>query len=422
MDLIILNALRERNRYRQLRGAVPDAQLGVETLTMLAWYESYFKQFPDKERVETDILRSLFTMKAGASSPEQQAVMKMLIGKLDEPVDKGTIDGITASLYERDFAGRAAAVLRKFEDGEEVDVTYELNRMANENMRRLSSAQPSSYIDTPIEDLLKEYEDDRGLKLPTNVLKESVGGLQGGDLLLVAGRPDKGKTSLVAAILTEFAPQLKAMGWEGRPLLWLNNEGSGKRIIPRIYQAALNVDFLELTRLSNAGTLRSLYLQAVCNQDIRVKDIHGMSLGQIEQVIEDMNPAAVVYDMPANIKGGMSSAGANKTEGLEAIWQGIREIAVLHDHVGIGTAQISAGTDGGDNQLFPGYGAIKDSKTGVQGAVDVMLMMGAFNAPDMANVRGFSTPKNKRQVVGKPSHVQSTIAFDSARCQFTDGE
>lgn len=420
MDLILLSALRERNRFRQLRSAVPDAQLGIETLTMLSWYDAYFKQFPDKDRVELDVLRSFFSLRAGSSTPEQQAVMKMLINKLDEPVDQSIIDGITAQLYDRDFAGRAAAVLAKFENGDEVDVTYELNRMASENMRRLSAAQPSSYIDTPIEDLLKEYEDDRGLKLPTQCLKESVGGLQGGDLMLVAGRPDKGKTSLVAAILTEFAPQLKGMGWEGRPLLWLNNEGSGKRIIPRIYQAALNVDFVELTRLSNNGTLRSLYLQAVCNQDIRVKDIHGMSLGQIEQVIEDMNPAVVVYDMPANIK--IGSNGGNKTEGLEAIWQGIREIAVLHDHVAIGTAQISAGPDGGDNQLFPGYGAIKDSKTGVQGAVDVMLMMGAFNSPDMANVRGFSTPKNKRQVVGKPSHVQATIAFDSARCHFTDGE
>lgn len=418
MDLNILGALRERNRFRQLRGAVPDAQLGTETLTMLAWYDAYFKQFPDKDRIETDVLRSFFTLRAGSSTPEQQAVMKMLINKLDTDVDQSIIDGITHQLYDRDFAGRAAAVLAKFENGDEVDVTYELNRMASENMRRLSAAQPSSYIDTPIEDLLKDFENDKGLKLPTNCLKESVGGLQGGDLLLVAGRPDKGKTSLVAAILTEFAPQLEGMGWAGRPLLWLNNEGSGKRIIPRIYQSALNVDFVELTRLSNNGALRQLYLQAVCNQDIRVKDVHGMSLGQIEQVIEDMNPAAVVYDMPANIKSGFG-AGANKTDGLEATWQAIRDMCVLHDHVGIGTAQISAE---GDNELFPGYGAIKDSKTGVQGAVDVMLMMGAFNSPDMAAVRGFATPKNKRQIAGKPSYVQSTIAFDSARCHFTDGE
>lgn len=411
-------ALRERSKYRQLRGAVPDSLLGQETLSMLAWYGAYFAAFPDEERVQTENLRSLFTLKAaGSASPEQLSVMKMLINKLDDPVDQSIIDGITTQLFERDFAGQAAAILRKFEDGDDIDVTYELNRLASGNMRRMSSASPMSYIDAPIEDILADFTGDRGLKLPTTLLSESVGGLLGGDLMLVAGRPDKGKTSLLAAILTHGAKQVKALGWDKRPLLWLNNEGSGRRIIPRIYQAALGVDFQELTKLSNAGTLKDLYLQAVDGQDIRVKDCHGMTIGQLEQVVEDMNPCVVVFDMLANFKGSKTVDG-NKTDGLESMWQEVREMCVRHDMVGIGTSQIS--TDG-DNMLYPGYGALKDSKTGVQGAVDVMLMMGALNSPDMATLRGLSTPKNKRQMQGKPGHVQGEVFFDAAKCQFEDG-
>lgn len=94
-------------------------------------------------------------------------------------------------------------------------------------------------------------------------------------------------------------------------------------------------------------------------------------------------------------------------------------MAVRHDFVGFGTSQISAD---GDDQLYPGYGALKDSKTGVQGAVDVMIMMGALNSPDMASLRGFGTPKNKRQVSGKPSCVQAQVYFDSEKCQFEDGQ
>lgn len=418
MDSNILAALRERSKYRQLRSAVPDSLLGQETLSMLAWYNAYFQAFPDEEYVQTENLRSLFTLKAGGSaSPEQLSVMKMLISRLDEPVDPGIIEGITTQLFERDFAGQAAAVLRRFEDGDDIDVTYELNRLASGNMRRMSTASPASYIDAPIEDILADFTDDRGLKLPTQLLQEGVAGLTGGDLVLVAGRPDKGKTSLLATILTRFAPQLKDLGLDKRPLLWLNNEGTGRRIIPRIYQAALNVDFPELTRLSNAGTLKGLYLQAVDDQDIRVKDCHGMTIGQLEQVIEDMNPCVVVYDMVANFKGSKSLEG-NKTDSLEAMWQEIREIGVRHDCLGIGTIQIS---DPGDNQLYPGYNALKDSRTGVQGAVDVMLMMGAMNTPDMASLRGLSTPKNKRQMPGKPSHIQGEVFFDSAKCQFEDG-
>jgi hypothetical protein len=310
-------------------------------------------------------------------------------------------------------------LINAYEAGEEVDLTYELGRLSQENMRRMGQVAPSSYIDTPIEDILADFQDDRGLKLPTTALKESVGGLLGGDLVGVAGRPDKGKTSFLAAILTEAAPQLRGLGWAGRPILWLNNEGVGKRIIPRIYQAALGIDFSQMVKLSNEGKLQELYLQAVDNQTIRVKDMHGATLGQIEQVIEEMNPCVVVFDMMANFKLPGAAGGGNKTDSLEQGWQEVREMAVRHDFVAFGTIQIS---DLGDNMLFPGYNALKDSRTGVQGTLDVQLMMGALNSPDMQSLRGLSTPKNKRQIVGKPSYVQAQVFFDAERCRFEDGQ
>lgn len=419
MDLNILAALRERNKYRQLRSAVPDSRVSPETIALLAWFGVYFENFPDKDRVETDVLRSLFTLRVGENTPaEQRSVMRALIDKLDEPVDRSVIDGITQQLYERDFSGRAAALLNAYEDGQEVDVIYEVQRLASESQRRVSASNPASYIDTPIEDILASFESDRGLKLPTTALRESVGGLLGGDVMLVAGRPDKGKTSLVSFILATFAKQIRSLSWDGRPLLWLNNEGNGQRIIPRIYQAALGVNYEDLCALSNSGQLRDRYAKAVDGQSIRVKDIHGMSMGQVEQIIEEMNPCVVVADMMANIRM-PGASGGNKTDALEAAWQEFREMMVRHDAVGIGTSQIS---NEGDNLLYPGYGALKDSKTGVQGAVDVMLMMGALNAPEMASLRGFSTPKNKRQIVGKPSYVQAEVYFDSEICRFEDGQ
>lgn len=416
MDRNLLCALKDRARFRQLRGAVPDSMLGQETVAMLAWYAKYFESFPDKERVETDVLHSLFTLRANGT-PEQLAVMRALISSLDTPVPQEVLDGITHQLLERDFAGRAAALLNAYEAGEELDLTYELNRMASESMRKLSQHNPASYVDDDISDILKDFEDDRGLKLPTMALRNGVGGLQGGDILLVAARVDKGKSSLVASILAHFAPQLSDLGWSGRPMLWCSNEGAGRRIVPRIYQAALKVDFTELCALSNSGELAAKYAKAVAGETIRVKDVHGMTLGQIEQAVEEMKPSVVVLDMPANIRA-PAIAGGSKTDALESVWQEFREMAVRHDFVGIGTAQVSIE---GDGQLYPGYGAIKDSKTGVQGAVDVMLMMGALNSPDMATLRGFSTPKNKRQLRGSPSHIQAEVFFDSAKCQFTDG-
>lgn len=419
MDTNILAALRERSKFRQLRPAVPDSLLGQETVAMLAWYDAYFKAFPDKEYIEQDSLQSLITLRIGSTStPEQLATMRMLANRLSEPVDEDVLKGITQQLYDRDFAGRAAALLNRYEAGDEVEISYELNRLASENMRRQGAVNPSTYIDAPIEEILADFSEDRGLKMVTTALQTTIAGLQGGDSVAVAGRPDKGKTSFLAANLAHFAPQLRPLGWAGRPMLWLNNEGSGRRIIPRIYQAALGITFEEMVHLSNKGTLRDLYLQAVDGQDIRVKDAHGSSLGQLEQIIEDMNPCVVVFDMLGNFRAPKHDGG-NKTDGLEAMWQEVREMAVRHNFVAFPTIQISAD---GDNMLYPPYSALKDSKTGVQGACDVILMMGALNQIEMDTVRGFSTPKNKRQMPGKPSNVQSQVFFDAPRCKFEDGQ
>lgn len=418
MDKLILSVLRDRGKFRQLRGAVPDDLVGQETLSMLAWYDCWFKAFPERDTVDTESLRTLFNLRVGQSIDDnQRAIMAMLFRKLDEPVDQHEVEGITAQLYERDFKGKAAALINRYDNGDEIDLTFELNRLAHENMRRISASSPASYIDDPIEDILNDFQGDRGLKLVTQLLRSSVGGLQGGDSVAIAGRPDKGKTSLLAANLVNFAPQLEALGWGGRPMLWLNNEGSGRRIIPRIYQAALKCTFTEMVSKSNAGILVPEYQAAMHNQRILVKDMHGATLGQIEQVIEELKPCVVVYDMLANFR--MPSAGGgNKTDALEQMWQEVREQAVRHDFVAFPTVQISAD---GDDQMYPPYSALKDSKTGIQGATDVILMMGALNAIEMDSVRGFSTPKNKRQMQGTPSNTPGQVFFDKERCEFTDG-
>lgn len=417
MDKILLAVLRDRSKFRQLRDAVPDSLVGQETISMLAWYDAYFKAFPDKDRVDTESLRSLFNLRVGNTIDEnQRAIMGMLFRKLDEPVDQHDVEGITEQLYDRDYKGRVATLVNRYDNGDEVDLTHELSRLTHENMRRKSATSPASYIDDPIADILNDFQGDRGLKLPTTSLREHVGGLQGGDSVIIAARPDRGKSSLLAACLTNFAPQLKDMGWSGRPMLWLSNEGSGRRLVPRIYQAALKCTFSEMVAKSNAGTLVSEYQVAMGGEHLRIKDAHGMTLGQIEQVIEEMNPCVVVFDMLANVR--LSKGTGNATDDLERLFQEVRELAVRQDFVAMSAMQVSVE---GDDQLYPPYSALKGSKTGVQGAVDVILMMGALNAPEMDELRGFSTPKNKRQLQGKPSNVQAQVFFDKQRCLFNDG-
>lgn len=421
MDLLVLAALSQRNRYTSLVGAVPTSMLTAETSVMLQWYSLYFSTFPDRKHIVHDELESLVRLRSTGSTAEQIAITIHLVNELRKPIDEGSINGIVGQLAELDLAGRLGAVLARYNNGEEVDLAFETKAMSSDTLRSIGQSQPENYCDTPIDELLKDVSNDSGIKFRRiAVLRENLAGLQGGASIAVGARPDKGKTSLLADVLSDWAPQCVQFFGVHRPILWLCNEGSSKRVVPRIYQAALGKDLNEIISLSNAGQLVAAYEAAIgapANY-IRVKDAHGMSMPQIEQVIESMNPCVVVYDMMANVRLGKSVAGGNKADEVEQLWQTGREMAVTHDHILLGTIQISAE---GDNQLYPSYTCLKDSKTAVQGATDVILQLGSLNNPDAQTLRGISTPKNKFAMPGKQSNVMSELYFDGPRCRFTDG-
>ena len=421
MDNLLLSALSTKQRYNSLKHVVPQGMVAPDTLALLQWYGAYYAAFPERDVVDIDELQSLVRLRSAHAAPESVQITMHLIEQLRNKPDDTAINGILGQLYELDLSGRAAALIEKYQRGDEVDLAYELSRLAQQAVRSKASATPDDYIKTGIGELLAEVSDDKGLKFRRiAALREHILGLQGGASIAIAARPDKGKTSFIASVLTDFAPQVVDMYRGERPILWLNNEGSGKRIIPRIYQAALGKDLNEIILMSNSNTLVPAYTQAVGGVAdlIRVKDMHGASLAQIEQVIEAQRPAVVVADMLANFRLSSAVNGANKADAVEQIWQEWRELMVRHDCIGMATVQISV--EGG-NMLYPPYSALKDSKTGIQGATDVIIMMGSLDNPDAQTIRGLSSPKNKFATPGKPSCFQSEVYFDGARCVFNDG-
>lgn len=421
MDNLILHAMADRSRYRSLRHALPQGMLSPDTQGLLGWYPVYFDAFPGREVIDPEELKSLVRLRAGNATPEQLQLTMHLIDQLKITPDETAINGVLSQIYALDLSGRAAALLARWNDGAEINLAFELQNLAQGAVRQMAAASPFDYIETPIGDLLNEVSEDKGLKFRRwACTREHILGLQGGSSIAIAARPDKGKTSMIADIITDFAPQVVQMYGGDRPILWLNNEGSGKRIIPRIYQAALKMDLNEIIALSNRNELVPRFVQAIGGVPdlIRVKDMHGASLAQIEQVIESQRPAVVIGDMMANFRLGGASNGANKADMVEQIWQEWREILVRYDAVGLGTVQIS---QEGGNMLYPPYSALKDSKTGIQGAVDIILMLGSLDNADFQTMRGLSSPKNKFAVPGKPSCFQSELWFDGSKCAFDDG-
>jgi replicative DNA helicase len=435
LDLTTLRLLKYRDRYERLIRAVPKRALDTQTAILLDDFGAFFKEFPEAARIEPGPFMLWFKgFRHPKLKDEAAAVFDTILRQVSEDVDSSIEAGILERLVSADTAYRLAEMIQKYSDGGEVDLFTELRSTMEHYELQLDRKVKNPQILDPIEDLLKAEENDVGLHWRLPCLNRHMKPLVGGDFVVIAARPDKGKTSFCASELTYMAAQVdKVWPEEKRSILWFNNEGPGKRIIMRNFQAALGATVEEMVKLSHQPCqnkanqeryrtrIREAYAEALGGRPgvLRVFDVHGMWNHEVEDLMRLHRPALVVFDMVDNIKfGGEANNNGQRTDQLlEAMYQWARLMGVKYDCAVLATSQISAD---GDGLQFPTLPMLKDSKTGKQGAADVILTIGTVNDPILLNSRYIGTTKNKKVRTGVPSSPQTEVLFDGDRSRYVE--
>jgi replicative DNA helicase len=101
---------------------------------------------------------------------------------------------------------------------------------------------------------------------------------------------------------------------------------------------------------------------------------------------------------------------------LEELYKSARELAVRLDIPVIVTVQMSADAEG---VAYPSMSMLKDSKTGVQGATDVIITIGS-DANSGTNLRFIGQTKNKLIKPGSKLLAQFTADFNHQTGIFRD--
>lgn len=395
-----------------LRGRVPEAAMDPQTNALLNDFKHYFDSLPEHDVIDHATFLPIFRARHPSLTTEQRSAYDTIIkNALSADVGMQERDSIVRSLLELRLGTDLANLVAKFDAGDLPNIHSAIAQTLDE-FKADAGINGLDYIRDDIGDLLAEEISDAGLRWRLECLNMHFRGLRGGDFGIIAGRPDKGKTTLIASELTMLASQLPP----DRCAVWLNNEGPGKRIIPRLYQAAIGATTSELIKLHQAGRIKEEYAAIMGSVDrIRVIDIHNCDNFTVEAIVEQHNPGLVVYDMIDNVRGFGDAARTDL--GLERMYQWGRELAVKHDHAAIATSQIS---NEGDGLQFPTLGMLKDSKTGKQGACDFQIMIGASNDPNLAGVRYIGAPKNKLRREGAAPDPRATVKYDPQRARYED--
>lgn len=431
LDLTVLRLLRTRDRYDRMARAVPKQALDTRNRILLDDYGAYFNEFPQAKEIEHGPFMLWFKgFRHPKLKTEDTEFYDGLIKRAMEPVDAALEHGLIERLISADLANKLFGLVEKWTAGDEINLLDESNRLVDDAQTRVQRKVRAQQVLTPIENILAAEAQEVGLQFRLPCLQRSIKPLRKGDAVIVASRIDGGKTTFCADNLTFMAAQLATVyPDEDRDILWFANEGDADTIVLRCWQAALGVTVEEMAELAKQPAhkpqyghrLRELYAEAIGGRlgAIRVYPVHDMSNVEIEQIIRKHNPGLLLFDMLDNVRfAGTSSNGGDRTDQiLEAMYQWGRNRGIQYGCPVIATSQISGE---GAGMEYPPATALKDSKTGKQGACDVILMIGQSNDEAKADCRYISAPKNKRARRGAPSSPRVEVFLDKHRARFKE--
>lgn len=419
LDLTLLRALKHRENYDKFYGHVPEAAVNDKTRVVLEDFGKYFRAHPDVTLIQFIPFFTYFKAFLHRTLPEDKAaIYETLLSNIEVDVDQPLVDGLMKKLAEARTADVAITLADKWREGEEMDIGTELRALVDLHENDVNKNVKVPWVEDNVEDMLDEEKNDHGFKFRQKALNDSIRPLRGGDNIIAAARPDVGKTTFMTDQLTFFAPQVDTIyPGEGREILWFNNEGPGKKIKLRLYQSALNATMSDLVGYRDDGSLHKRYIEAVGGRQdiIRVFDIHDFYNHEVEDIIKRFPPAMLVFDMIDNIKfaGAVNNGGQRTDQLLEAMYQWARILGVKYDTPVIANSQISGD---GENMTYPTLGMLKDSKTGKQGAADVILTIGTN--PEYPNARFIGTTKNKLAREHGPKNPKLELQFDGLRGRY----
>lgn len=403
IDVHLLKALTNKTRYNSLKSSIPEEMFAADTIAMIGWFGLYFSKNPEHQWVDLDLLSTLMRLQISGSQTDVDAakstiaITDRIIEQLKYPVDDDKIATVVNKLEELRYRGKLGRVLADYDSGGEVDITYEVQQLTEQSRQVLLGSGGNGWASANITDYLKATDPMGGIRfnaLPT--LANNIRGLIAGDNIALAAPTDAGKTSLLSRIAAESAMQAKLL-YPDQPLLYLINEGTAQTIVPRIWGAVTKLMRSEMAALDAKGELVPLYTSIVGAWDaIRVQEIHGMSLSQVERIIQAHKPYMVITDMTGRIDTGKPNMSEHSA--AEYVWNTMREKAAQNKFIHMGTIQVSGE---GTEQLHPPITALQNSKIGVQTTLDMLAVMGLIRNDDkMQGVRGIWTPKNKLGLEG----------------------
>lgn len=233
----------------------------------------------------------------------------------------------------------------------------------------------------------KAIHDDKIQLYPSSINTYLGGGVWRQASIVVFGRPDMGKTTFMVNLSCGFIDK-------GRKVLYLANEDPASQLLIRHLQCfrGIKKDVVE------AEMEPSIKACQTALNNLTIIETPAGTMGHLKRIVESVNPDVLIVDQLRNIRSEQES----RVLQLEEVQREIRGLGKEFDAVTVSVTQAGASAE---HKPVLDMTDIDFSKTGIAGACDLMIGIGATEDMIMYGQRMLSTPKNKISGVKEPFSV-----------------
>ena len=338
--------------------------------------DSYYSTYKEQDGCSIEELEAMYLESYPMTKDTDRKLLVELLSKVSEAPVTDTVMSYLQTHRNNAIANDLAITALQVSEGRK-----SLEELANvySQFEHKHIEQGSEFVSDDLDQLYNTQVGTPGLRWRLNWLNLSLGSLRKGDFGFIFARPETGKTTFLASEVSYFATQTD------RPILWLNNEEGGSKVMIRCYQAALGLTSKEL--FSDITGNKALFMNLTGGR-IKLYDDASMSSRDVEALCKQLNPALIVVDQLDKIKGFPEDREDLK---LGAIYQWGRELA--KDYCPI--IAVSQADGQGEGVKWLNMGHVANAKTAKQAEADFILGIGKSNDEGMGDVRFLNISKNK---------------------------
>jgi replicative DNA helicase len=382
IDLLVVTS--NKDNYNRFKEHVKKHNVSPITLEIFNVLGEYWDNYPTRTEINYSEFRTFFSIVKGRKLKDPSSY-EVAFDNLNDALAKPSpiVKDLLAKLIETDYATQIYDVCLKIGTGMGGELES-IEPMLNAYKKEIgTSVEKEDVFVNPSLSYISEVVATGGLNWRLKELNVALGPLRKGDFIIIAARPETGKTTFTASEASYMLTQLQP----DEHVIWINNEEASNKVMMRVIQAYHGVTTGDL--LGNAAHYEDEFISnggkrfLVLDDDSGIKSAH-----KIARLFKEYKPGLIIFDQLDKVHGFKQD---REDLRIGQLYEWARDVAKEYCPV-IAISQVD-GT--GEGEKWIQMNQLRGSKTDKIGEADAIITIGKSNEPGMDLQRYIHVPKNK---------------------------